>query len=87
MGLGGQRQAAVALGRYLDPLLTVREAGWTPEPVWTDTENLSPNVIRSPDRPTCNVSLYRLRCPDLHNINRLRTNNTKTTLNMKNTNK
>jgi hypothetical protein len=29
----------------------VKEAGWTPGPVWTGAENLAPTGIRSPDRP------------------------------------
>jgi hypothetical protein len=35
-----------------NPVLIVQEAGWVPGPVWADTENLAPNGIRSPDRPT-----------------------------------
>ena len=34
-----------------DPLSIVWETGWTPEPVWTDAENLAPTGIRSPNRP------------------------------------
>jgi hypothetical protein len=41
-----------------DSVPVVREAGWTPCPVWTGLENLAPTGIRSPDRP-----LYRLHCP------------------------
>jgi len=44
-----------------DPVPIVQEAGWAPEPVWTGAENLSPNEIRSPDRPACSQLLYRLR--------------------------
>jgi hypothetical protein len=43
-----------------DPVPIVQEAGWAPGPVWTGAENLAPNGIRSPNRPTRSLSLYRL---------------------------
>ena len=43
-----------------DPVPIVQEAGWAPGPVWTGTENLAATGIRSPDRPACSHSLYRL---------------------------
>jgi hypothetical protein len=43
-----------------DPVSIVQEAGWTPGPVWTCAENLAPTGIRSPYRPACSQSLYRL---------------------------
>jgi hypothetical protein len=46
-----------------DPVPIVQEAGWAPGPVWTGAENLTPNRIRSPDRPARSQSLYRLRYP------------------------
>jgi hypothetical protein len=46
-----------------DPVPTVQEAGWAPGPVWTGAENLASPGIRSPDRPACSQSLYRLSCP------------------------
>ena len=46
-----------------DPVRIVQEAGWTPGPVWTGAEVVAPTEIRSPDRPACSESLYRLRCP------------------------
>jgi len=46
-----------------DPVPIVQEAGWAPGPVWTGAENLTPTGNRSPDRPTHNQSLYRLRYP------------------------
>ena len=46
-----------------DPVPIVQEAGWTPGPVWTCAENLTPTKIRSPDRPARSQSLYRLRYP------------------------
>ena len=46
-----------------DPVLIVQEAGWTPGPVWTGAENLTPTGIRTPDRPARRQSLYRLRYP------------------------
>ena len=45
-----------------DPEPIVQEAGWVPQPAWTDTENLASTGIRSPDRPARNESLYRLNC-------------------------
>ena len=41
----------------------VQEAGWAPGTVWTGAENLAPFRIRSPDRPACSQSLYRLCYP------------------------
>ena len=38
-------------------------ARWAPGPVWTGEENLTPIGIRSTDRPTSSLSLYRLRYP------------------------
>jgi hypothetical protein len=48
-------------GKDLVPI--VQEAGWAPGPVRTGAENLAPTGIRSPDRPACSQSLYRLRYP------------------------
>jgi hypothetical protein len=48
----------------------VQEAGLGPGPVWTDTENLAPNGIRSPDRPARSQSLYHLSYP-AHNFHPL----------------
>jgi len=53
-----------------DPIPIVQEPGWAPGPVWTGAENLVPTGIRSPDRPTCSQSLYRLSYP-AHNSCRL----------------
>jgi hypothetical protein len=46
-----------------------RREGWAPGPVWTGEENLAPTDIRSPDRPVCSKSLYRLssRSPAVYN--------------------
>jgi len=56
-----------------DPVPTVWEAGWAPGPVWTGAENLALNGIRSPDRPACSESLYRLSYrgsnPAVQNVN------------------
>jgi hypothetical protein len=62
--------------RDRDPVPIVYEAGWASEPVWTGTENLAPKWIRSPYRPACRESLYRLSYPDsqyvmLTNIDRV----------------
>ena len=48
-----------------DPVPIVQEAGWAQGPVWTVAKNLFPTGIRSPDRPACRESLYRLSYPDL----------------------
>ena len=45
-----------------DPVPIVKEAGWAPEPVWTGGKS-RPTGIRSPDRPACSQSLYRLSYP------------------------
>jgi hypothetical protein len=60
MGVGG-RHAPAAFTPGKDPVPTVQEAGWAPGPVWIGAEKLVPNGIRSPDLPTRNESLYRLR--------------------------
>jgi hypothetical protein len=46
--------------RERDTVPIVPEAGWAPGPVWTDRENLAPTAVRTPDRPACSQSLYRL---------------------------
>ena len=46
-----------------DPVPIVKKAGWAPGPVWTCAENLNLSGIRSPDRPSCSESLYRLSYP------------------------
>jgi hypothetical protein len=38
----------------------IREAGWAPGPVWTDSENLAPIRIRSPDLLPSSESLCLL---------------------------
>ena len=45
------------------PVPILQEAVWALGSVWTGTENLVPTGIRSPDRPACSQSLYRLRYP------------------------
>ena len=49
--LEGGEGSAARLGRTLppgkDPVPILQEAGWAPEPVWTDAENLVPTGIRS----------------------------------------
>jgi len=51
MGLEGESHASAALPPRNRPGTIVQEAGWSPGPVWTDTENLAPTGIRSPDKP------------------------------------
>ena len=48
---------------WKDPVPIVQEAGWTPGPVWTGAENLTPTGIRSPDRSARSELLYRLSYP------------------------
>jgi len=57
-----------------DPVPIVQEAGWAPGPVWTGAEDLTPTGIRSPYRPACSQSLYRLRYP-AHKLTKYCTNN------------
>ena len=61
-GVGGQSHAPAALppGKTRYPEYR-REVGWASGPVWNGAENLAPDGIRSPDRPGCSESLYRLR--------------------------
>jgi len=66
MGVGGQPHAPAVSTPGKDPVPIVQEAGWAPGPVWTDTENLAPTRIRSPDRPARSQSLYRLSYPAQH---------------------
>jgi hypothetical protein len=69
MGVGSQRHApaALSLGKKAS---THAIGGWVgPGPVWTSAENLTPNGIRSPDRPAHSESLYWLRYPGLQNTN------------------
>ena len=66
MALEGGEWSASRPGRSTrgkDPVPNVQEAGWAPGPVWTGAENLTPNGIRSPDRPARSLSLYRLSYP------------------------
>ena len=51
MGLGGESHAPAALPPRNRPGTNVQEDGWTPGPVWRDTENLAPTGIRDPDSP------------------------------------
>jgi len=53
-----------------DSVPIAREAGWAPGSVWIGAENLTPTGIRSPDRPACSQSLYRLsyRGPQIINL-------------------
>ena len=46
-----------------DPVTIVQETEWASGPVWTGAENLTPTGIRSPGRPACSQSLYRLSYP------------------------
>ena len=63
MRVGGQHHAPAAVPPRKDPVPTVQEAGYAPGLVWKGAENLAPTGIRSPDRPACSESLYRLSYP------------------------
>jgi hypothetical protein len=52
-----------ALYHRKKPVPIVQEAVWATETVWTGVENIAPTGIRSPDRPACSQSLYRLSYP------------------------
>ena len=54
-GVRTQRHAPAVLYPGKTPVPIVREAGWTPGPVWTGAENLAPAGIRSPDRAARSV--------------------------------
>jgi len=62
MGLGGQPHAQAASTRGKDPVPIVREAGWSPGPVWTGGKS-RPHRDSILDRPARNQSLYRLSYP------------------------
>jgi hypothetical protein len=71
MGVSGQRHAPAALyPRGNDPpVLIVQEAGWAPEPVWTQARGkvlfLLPGFEpRSPCSPVRSQTLYCLSYPD-----------------------
>jgi hypothetical protein len=68
-GVRGRRHAPAALyPREKDPVPIVKEAGWSPGPVWIGVENFDPTGIRSLDRPARSQSLYRLHYPaHIHN--------------------
>jgi hypothetical protein len=59
----GQCHAPAAPYPQERPDTHCKEAGWASESVWKGAENLAPTGIRSPDRPACRQSLYRLRYP------------------------
>jgi hypothetical protein len=46
--------------RERDAVPILEQAGWAPGPVWTGAENLTPNGIRSLDRPACKEPLYQI---------------------------
>ena len=50
MGVGGQPHAPAASTARKDPVPIVQEAGWAPEPVWTDGKS-RPHRDSIPDRP------------------------------------
>jgi hypothetical protein len=70
MGMNGQRHAPAAFTpRKGSPVPIVQDAGWAPEPVWTQrleekSFRLCPGIeLRSPGRPSHSKTLYRLSYP------------------------
>jgi hypothetical protein len=49
-----------------DPVPFVQEAGWTPGPVWTGAEKLTPTGFRSPDRPALSSAAIPTELPGPH---------------------
>ena len=62
MGVGGQPHAPAASTLGKDPVPIVQEAGWAPEPVWTDGKS-RPHRDSIPDLPARSQSLYQLSYP------------------------
>jgi hypothetical protein len=60
MRVGVQLHAPAALPPGKRPGTHLKEAEWTPGPVWTGAKNLAPTGIRFPDRPARSESLYKL---------------------------
>jgi hypothetical protein len=60
---GWSKPCPVRFSPGKEPVPTVQEAGWAPEPVWTGAENLAPTGIRCSDRPARGELLYRLSYP------------------------
>lgn len=60
--MSGQHHAPAALPPWKNRYTLYRRLDG---PVWRSTENLSPIGIRTPNRPTRKLSLYRLRYPGL----------------------
>jgi len=64
--VGDQRHVPAALPLEGSAVPVVQEAGCAPGPVWTsvvERESLAPTGVRSPNRPGCSDSLYRLHYP------------------------
>jgi hypothetical protein len=71
MGLDGSRHLALAALPWERPRIIVQEAEWASGPVCMSTESLTPNEIRSPDRPAHSDLLYavlaaKIICIDLN---------------------
>jgi hypothetical protein len=65
LDFGVRREWLVSFTLGKDPVPIVKEAGWAPGPVWPHAKSLAPTWIRSPDRPACSQSVYRLSYPAL----------------------
>ena len=67
--LDGVRWLTPSPGRFTpgkDPVPIVQKTAWAPGTFCTGAENPAPTGIRSPDRPACSESLYRLSYPGPH---------------------
>ena len=60
--MSSQQHSSAALTPGKDPVPILREAGWTPRPVWTGGKS-RPHQDSIPDRPARSQSLYRLSYP------------------------
>jgi hypothetical protein len=64
MEVCGQRQASAALYPWVkDPVPIGHEAGWAPEPVWTQRIEKK-SFVSSGDRTPVSQSVYLSRCYD-----------------------
>jgi len=59
-----KKQRPGCLTFKMNSVPTAQEAGWAPGQSGIGAENFSPTGVRTPNRPACSESLYRLRYPD-----------------------
>jgi hypothetical protein len=63
-GGGWSKPRPSRLNQGKDSVPIVQEVGWSQGPVWAGEGNSRPTEVRSSNRPSCTVPLYRLRCPN-----------------------